>query len=107
VATAFEIVNPGSGLPAAAVELVISDQNGNSSQAMIQGVTDNLLTYRAAGIPVFVSGGQIQYEQVVYDLDFQAGIDTVGRVMMSSDEKAYVYSYVRTLSDLYLVQALN
>jgi Tol biopolymer transport system component len=36
-----------------------------------------------------------------------AGIDTVGRVMMSSDEKAYVYSYVRTLSDLYLVQALN
>ena len=36
-----------------------------------------------------------------------AGIDTIGRVLMSADNKSYVYSYVRTLSDLYLVQALN
>ena len=36
-----------------------------------------------------------------------AGIDTIGRVMMSADNKSYVYSYVRTLSDLYLVQGLN
>jgi dipeptidyl aminopeptidase/acylaminoacyl peptidase len=36
-----------------------------------------------------------------------AGIDTIGRMMMSADNKAYVYSYVRTLSDLYLVQALK
>lgn len=77
VATAFEIINPGNALPAGAVELVISDQNGNSSQAMIQGVIDNLLTYRAAGIPVFVSGGSVQYEQVIYDLEFQAGVNTV------------------------------
>jgi Tol biopolymer transport system component len=36
-----------------------------------------------------------------------AGIDTIGRVLVSADGKAYVYSYVRTLSDLYLVQGLN
>jgi eukaryotic-like serine/threonine-protein kinase len=36
-----------------------------------------------------------------------AGIDTIGRVTVSADGKGYVYSYVRTLSDLYLVQGLN
>jgi eukaryotic-like serine/threonine-protein kinase len=36
-----------------------------------------------------------------------AGIDTIGRVTLSADSKAYVYSYVRTLSDLYLVQGLK
>jgi len=36
-----------------------------------------------------------------------AGIDTIGRVTLSLDGKAYVYSYVRTLSDLYLVQGLK
>jgi serine/threonine protein kinase/Tol biopolymer transport system component len=36
-----------------------------------------------------------------------AGIDTIGRVMLSADDKSYVYSYVRTLSDLYLVEGLK
>jgi Tol biopolymer transport system component len=36
-----------------------------------------------------------------------AGIDTVGRVNLSLDTKSYVYSYVRTLSDLYLVEGLK
>jgi eukaryotic-like serine/threonine-protein kinase len=36
-----------------------------------------------------------------------AGIDTIGRVMISADGKAYVYGYNRTLSDLYLVQGLK
>ena len=36
-----------------------------------------------------------------------AGIDTIGRVMTSLDDKTYLYSYVRTLSDLYLVQGLK
>jgi Tol biopolymer transport system component/predicted Ser/Thr protein kinase len=36
-----------------------------------------------------------------------AGIDTIGRVSISADCKSYVYSYVRTLSDLYLVQGLK
>jgi serine/threonine protein kinase/Tol biopolymer transport system component len=36
-----------------------------------------------------------------------AGIDTLGRVLLSRDNKSYVYSYVRTLSDLYLVDGLK
>ena len=36
-----------------------------------------------------------------------AGIDTIGRVLLSADTKSYVYSYVRTLSDLYLVEGLK
>ena len=36
-----------------------------------------------------------------------AGIDTIGRVLISADGKAYVYGYNRTLSDLYLVQGLK
>src|SRR5580698_1432168 len=32
-----------------------------------------------------------------------AGIDTIGRVLVSADGKSYVYGYNRTLSDLYLV----
>jgi len=36
-----------------------------------------------------------------------AGIDTLGRVLLSSDNQSYVYSYVRTLSDLYLVEGLK
>jgi len=55
---------------------------------------------------VDVASGQRSPWKMIEPAD-AAGIDTVGRVMMSTDEKAYVYSYVRTLSDLYLVQALN
>jgi Tol biopolymer transport system component/predicted Ser/Thr protein kinase len=36
-----------------------------------------------------------------------AGIDTIGRVLISADSKAYVYGYNRTLSDLYLVRGLK
>jgi Tol biopolymer transport system component/predicted Ser/Thr protein kinase len=36
-----------------------------------------------------------------------AGIDTIRGVLISADNKAYVYGYSRTLSDLYLVQGLK
>jgi hypothetical protein len=36
-----------------------------------------------------------------------AGIDTIGRVLISADGKSYVYGYNRTLSDLYLVLGLK
>jgi hypothetical protein len=53
-----------------------------------------------------LSSGQRTLWKIIEPAD-AAGIDTVGRVLMSADNKTYVYSYVRTLSDLYLVQALN
>jgi eukaryotic-like serine/threonine-protein kinase len=36
-----------------------------------------------------------------------SGIDTIRGVLVSADNKAYVYGYSRTLSDLYLVQGLK
>jgi Tol biopolymer transport system component/predicted Ser/Thr protein kinase len=55
---------------------------------------------------VDVASGQRTFWKSVEPAD-SAGIDTIGRVMLSSDTKAYVYSYVRTLSDLYLVEGLK
>jgi hypothetical protein len=36
-----------------------------------------------------------------------AGVDSVGGIFVTPDEKSYVYSYVRTLSDLYVVEGLK
>jgi Tol biopolymer transport system component/predicted Ser/Thr protein kinase len=36
-----------------------------------------------------------------------AGIDTINGVMMTGDAKGYVYGYIRTLCDLYLVEGLK
>lgn len=76
IATAYEIVNPGTALPAGAVQLIIGDADGNASQAMVQAVIDKMLEFRCAGIPVFVSGGRVIFEPVVYDLEFLSGVDT-------------------------------
>lgn len=77
VAKAYEIVNPGESLPGGAVELIVGDVNGNATSGMLQAVRDAMLTYRAAGIPVFVSGGIVVNVAVEWALGFQAGIDTV------------------------------
>src|SRR5437899_726884 len=36
-----------------------------------------------------------------------AGIDTIRGITISADAKAYVYGYIRSLSDLYLVEGLK
>ena len=36
-----------------------------------------------------------------------AGIDTIRGITITPDAKAYVYGYIRTLSDLYLVEGLK
>ena len=36
-----------------------------------------------------------------------AGIDTIRRITITPDAKAYVYGYIRTLSDLYAVEGLK
>jgi eukaryotic-like serine/threonine-protein kinase len=36
-----------------------------------------------------------------------AGIDTINGIMMTADAQAYVYGYIRTLCDLYLVEGLK
>ena len=75
VATATEIANPTSGYPAAFVQLVIGDRNGNASSVMIQDVNDILLQYRAGGIAVQVIGGTVTYQAVQWNLGVQTGFD--------------------------------
>lgn len=77
VAKAYEVENPGEGLPGGAVELIVGDANGNATSGMLQAVRDVMLTYRAAGIPVFVSSGLVVYEGVTWSLAYVAGVDTV------------------------------
>lgn len=75
VATAFEIDNPNTGDPAGAVELIIADANGNASPTMVQEVADELVNWRACGIPVFVSGGTVFFQPVVWSFAIQAGFN--------------------------------
>jgi uncharacterized phage protein gp47/JayE len=75
VATASEILNPSGGFPAGAVQLVIGDRNGNATTSMVTAVSDTLLNYRAAGIPVFVLSGVVVYQTVQWNLAFKAGFD--------------------------------
>lgn len=77
VATAYEIVNPGNALPAGAVQLIVGDANGNATLDMIQAVIDQMIEFRAAGIPVFVTGGIVVNEAVVWNLSYQTGVNTV------------------------------
>lgn len=73
VATATEITNPETGFPAAAVELVIGDINGNATSGMVTTVSDKLLQYRAGGIPVHVLTGVVARESVQWQLAYKTG----------------------------------
>ena len=75
VATAIEILNPNGGMPAAAVELVVGDLNGNASSQMLQDVATALLGWRAAGIPVFIKGGSVTYVAVRWKIPVLTGFD--------------------------------
>jgi uncharacterized phage protein gp47/JayE len=75
VATATEILNPGNGFPAAAIQLVVGDRSGNASSGMITAVSDKMLGFRALGIPVYVIGGVVVYQAIQWALAFQVGFD--------------------------------
>lgn len=79
-ATAIEIMNLllAGPLPAGLVELIVGDAAGNASPPLIQSVIDTMIDWRALGIPVEVIGGSpAPAVFVVWDLEFQTGIDTV------------------------------
>ncbi|MFZ0312183.1 MAG: protein kinase [Candidatus Korobacteraceae bacterium] len=71
----------------------------------------SLYVYRFGEIPAKVfqvnlgTGERKLWKQLVPGDN--AGIDTVRGVELSADGKAYVYGYIRTLSDLYLVDGLK
>jgi eukaryotic-like serine/threonine-protein kinase len=71
----------------------------------------NLFVFRYGEIPaqvtqVDIATGQRKFWKALDPAD-AAGIDTVNGIMMTADAKGYVYGYIRTLCDLYLVEGLK
>ena len=71
----------------------------------------SLYLFRFGEIPAKVfqldlSSGQRKLWKVLVPAD-AAGIDTIRGINITPDAKAYVYGYIRTLSDLYLVEGLK
>jgi Tol biopolymer transport system component/predicted Ser/Thr protein kinase len=62
-------------------------------------------------VPAQVYGVDVATGKTTFWKSFEpndsAGIDSITSVLISSDQKSYVYGYIRTLSDLYLVQGLK
>lgn len=77
VARAIEIDNPNSGFPAAFVQLIIADPDGGATGALETAVANNLLDFRALGIPVEVIGGKLLTPSptIQWHVAFDAGID--------------------------------
>jgi eukaryotic-like serine/threonine-protein kinase len=78
------------------------------------GFTDDgrsIIIHNIAGLPLVVSvldittGKRKLWKQIV-PAD-AAGVDNIGNILFTPDMKSYVYSYNRTLSDLYLVEGLK
>lgn len=76
-ATAIELIDPGTGLPSGLVQVVIADANGQANEALASAVRNALLEFRAAGIPVSVLAGVPTFVDIVYNLAFDTGVDTV------------------------------
>lgn len=77
IASVTEVTNP-DGMPAAMVQLIVGDADGNATSTMLQRVRDALLDARAAGIPVLVSGGTVTFEPVSWaGLQYESGIDSI------------------------------
>jgi serine/threonine protein kinase/Tol biopolymer transport system component len=71
----------------------------------------SVFAYRSGELParvfkVDLATGARTFWKTIEPSD-SAGISTIGGVLIAGDEKSYVYSYIRTLSDLYLVDGLK
>jgi eukaryotic-like serine/threonine-protein kinase len=71
----------------------------------------SVFVYNFAGLPCLIAridlatGHRAVWKQLV-PAD-AAGVDAIGGIGMTPDAKSYVYSYPRTLSDLYVVEGLK
>ncbi len=81
---------------------------------MIDAFSDDHKTFfvhNFAGLPATVyridlTTGQRTVWKVLVPAD-AAGVDSIGGVSITPDEKSYVYTYTRQLSDLYEVEGLK
>lgn len=74
-AQALEVVD-GKGDPVGIVQLFIADAQGQANQALTNSVELALQEFRAAGIVVDVFGAVPQFEDIIFRLRFETGIDT-------------------------------
>ena len=71
----------------------------------------SIFVHNRAGLPCIVSrvdlatGKRTTWKQIA-PAD-AAGVDSAGNIYLTPDAKSFVYSYVRTLSDLYVVEGLK
>jgi dipeptidyl aminopeptidase/acylaminoacyl peptidase len=71
----------------------------------------SFFVHNLAGLPGVISridlatGNRTIWKQIV-PAD-SAGVDSISGIQITPDAKSYVYSYVRTLSDLYVVEGLK
>jgi Tol biopolymer transport system component len=87
---------------------------GLGSQDRLAGFTGDgrsVYVYNNAGLPSVVSlldiaSGKRKLWKTVVPAD-PAGVDNVGNYIITPDGRSYVYSYSRSLSDLYLVEGLK
>ncbi len=100
VAKAIEVVNP-DGMPAALVQLIIGDAAGNASAPMIQAVEDELLSWRAGGIPTSVIGGTVVYQAVTWALAVDTGFDQQRALAEVSAVTVAVAQFLRPAVTLY------
>jgi len=108
-AMAIEVVTPGlNGLqPARVVNLYIADGSGVASLPAAQAVGVVLLDYRAAGIAVLVSLSIPYIQNIVLNLAFDTGVDTI---TLSSQIIAAVVEFVNGLpvnGTLYVAQLFS
>ena len=82
VDTAQAIEVTTGGVPAANVELFVIDPLGESNALLLQLVRNNLLEYRALGIPVIVKGGTTVLQAISLTATFDTGVDTLAAVQL-------------------------
>jgi hypothetical protein len=82
-------------------------------ESLIGFSTDNksLFVHNLAGLPCVITkidlatGKRTEWKRIV-PAD-PAGVDSIGGVAITPDEKSYVFAYPRQLSDLYVVEGIK
>lgn len=75
-ASALELLSPLDGLPTGHVQLFIADANAQANAALRDAVLVKLREFRGAGVVVDVQATQPQFVSIVYQLAFNADVDT-------------------------------
>jgi uncharacterized phage protein gp47/JayE len=76
-AYAYDVIDPITQEPFGESGLIIADQNGNSTQVMINNVVQTLLNYKAAGNYVNVIGGTVSLVSITIHVSYMSGIDSL------------------------------